>query len=105
MSTIEIGAPDRKVAKSSIGAAELNEQAQARAAKRPAIAKQRAQGRAKGGGAEYEVDRGIGAADPAKGAHDVDTGGIQGLRQRGSALLPLPAVVPRTAFAPCYGLR
>lgn len=101
MSTIEIGAPDRKVAKSSIGAAELNEQAQARAAKRPAIAKQRAQGRAKGGGAEYEVDRGIGAADPAKGAHDVDTGGTRNWRRA----YALPSFPDPPGYSYCWIAR
>jgi hypothetical protein len=84
MSTIDIGAPQDdatgerqlRVKKSSIGAADLKEQRIAKDAKAPAIAKQRAQGRAKGQNEAHAVDRGIGAVGDraASQVHIVDRG-------------------------------
>lgn len=67
MSTIEVGQPDgiagqrsTGIRKTSIGAAELKQQRAEKDQKAPAIAKQRATGRAKGD-TTHAVDRGIGA--------------------------------------------
>lgn len=101
MTTIEVGSPALKVPKSAIGAAELKQQHQERTAKAPAIAKQRKGNRAKGGGDQYAVDRGIGAADPAHSVHIVDTGEKQNW-QRAYAL---PSFPDPPGFSYCWIAR
>ena len=70
MSTIEVGAPRESAI--SIGAAELQEQRVEKQGKKASIARQRAQGRAKGNDGLHDVDRGHGA--PASAVHIVDRG-------------------------------
>lgn len=60
MSTIEVGGGTGTVRASSVGAAELKEQKVQRQAKAPAVARQRAQGRAKGNDGTHAVERGHG---------------------------------------------
>jgi len=86
MSAIEIGAPDdgiatsdaigAKVRKSSIGAKEIREQKHEKQGKAAPIAKQRAQGRAKGNDGLHSVDRGHGPSlnQDAASVHIVDLG-------------------------------
>ena len=77
MSTIEVGgeAVEHDIRKVRIGAAEIREQAREREAKKPAIAKQRSERRAKGSTDVHAVDRGHGPSvtQQAKSAHKVTT--------------------------------
>lgn len=87
MSSIEVGAPDdgetvtaaqvnARVRRSSVGAAEMLEQKHQKDGKKPAIAKQRAAGRAKGNDGIHDVERGHGAQGEraASQIHVVDRG-------------------------------
>jgi hypothetical protein len=99
--TIEVGGGTAKVSAKSIGAAELKEQAAERAAKAPAIAKQRAGSRAKGNTGVHAVDRKIGAKNPALGVHVVD----HGPKRNWQRAYSLPSFPDPPGFSYCWIAR
>jgi hypothetical protein len=97
MTVIEVGA---------VGAAEIREQHIAREAKKPAIARQRSERRAKGATDVHQVDRGHGASvsQQAKSAHrvvTVDTGAQRSWRRAYS----LPSFPDPPGYVYCWIAR